>query len=943
MSDGQPDDRLNDILDAVLELPPADRVRFLDDACRGDQALRAAIDRLLASASPADDFLERAALTPPAPHAIDAPRFEAGALLAGRFRIVRLLGRGGMGEVYEATDGELGGPVAIKTIRGESAADPEAIDRFRLEVSRARAVAHPNVCRVHELLTHGEPPHAVRFLTMELVAGETLAERLARVGRLPVAVAAGIASQVASAVDEAHRLDIVHRDLKPGNIMLADGPGGGVIAKVTDFGLAGQLAEAAPLAPRLASEVAGGTDDYMAPEQRANGAVGPAADVYAFAAVVHEMLTGEPPRDGVLAASLPPAWAPALRAALAPDPLKRPASATAIVARATPRRRRTGLAIAAGLAAVVALFVGWVRPWEGTPAAATSATLVMAPIQNATNEPALDAVTDMLRDQLAQSPFLTVLDRAEVRATLLSMARPENADLTPVVAREIAWRRHADVIVSGQVQPASSGYVMTARVERRGPQPDVVGREWTRAFEARDRAELLRLVQDAGRWVRGTAGEAASDIPKADRPVDEVTSPSWEAIDLYSRADRLTGPDSLENKLALFAEAVRLDPDFAQAWMRMGDLQMAERRLDEGAASWDHALNVLERRRLPKREEYRIRGLYANDSHDYVAAERAYRLWLLAYPNDPKPFFYIARPLMMLGRVDDAIAMMEAARAREPDALYIEAGLALLQLRANRLDAAGATIDHLRVLKQDEWARCLDGQRAFLRGDAAGALRQFEALEQGKGALASRALSLQAAVLADTGRPVEAIARLDRGIQADASAGRQTNQADKLLLAAGLELDVGRRDACRDRCVQVEQIDQSARRLAQAAAWLARAGFPADAERIMRRFDGARPIRSLEVDRHRVRGEVLLARGQARAAWIEFQAAAALDAPGVPLEYRARGAQAAGEIGTARTLYARMADDVFYYWYAPDYEPLGTWFQARRRAAALATTAPTTN
>ena len=73
------------------------------------------------------------------------------------------------------------------------------------------------------------------------------------------------------------------------------------------------------------------------------------------------------------------------------------------------------------------------------------------------------------------------------------------------------------------------------------------------------------------------------------------------------------------------------------------------------------------------------------------------------------------------------------------------------------------------------------------------------------------------------------------------------------------------------------------------------------------------------------------------------RAAAALDAPGVPLEYRARGAQAAGEIGTARTLYARMADDVFYYWYAPDYEPLGTWFQARRRAAALATTERTTN
>ena len=942
MLEGQPD-RLDDILDAVLDLPAAARPAYLDDACQDDPDLRREIEGLLAAASPADDFLERAALTPIAPPPADGPHFEPGALLAGRFRVVRLIGRGGMGEVYEATDVELSTPVAIKAIRGAGAADPVAIERFRQEVKRARRVAHPHVCRVYDLFSHGTPPDEVRFLTMELLAGETLAERLADAGALPVAEATRIAGQIASAIDEAHRLDIVHRDLKPGNIMLADGPAG-VRAVVTDFGLAGQLAETGAPAARLASEVRGGTDDYMAPEQRGAGKVGPPADVYAFGVVVHEMLTGRTPAGGQLASPLPPAWAPALRAALDPDPAQRPPSASAVMRLSAPRRRLF-LQAAAGILAAVSLFVVWLRPWTVESPAPTHAVAVMAPIVNATNEPALDAVTDMLRNQLAQSPFMTVLTGGQLREALQRMALPPETTLTPAVAREVAWRRQADVTVTGRLQPATRGYVLTAHVERRPPRPDAVGDVWTRSFEARDRAELLRIVGEAGRWVRGTAGEAAADIPKADRPVEEVTSPSWEAVALYGQASALSGRTRLEDKLALLQEAVRLDPDFALAWMRIGDLQMANRRLDEGTASWERARHVLPRRQLTKREEYRIRGLYANDTRDYAEAERAFRLWLMAYPNDPLPFFYIARPLMMLGRTGEAIQMMEAARQREPYAYYVLVNLALLHLRAGSLEAARDPIAGLRQMKEDAWADCVQGLLDFLKGDSAAAIARFEALERGAHAeLAARAPSLQAAALADLGRTDEALVRLERGIAADLTAGRHVERADKLLQAAVLELASGRRGPCRDRGVLVAQIDQSAERLAQVAALLARAGYPNDAEEIMRRLDATRPTRGLQADRLRVRGEVLLARRQARAAWAEFQKAATLDPPGVPHEYLARGALAAGETGTARTLYARIADDVGYYWQAPDQEPIGTWFAARRRLAALRPTpSPSSN
>ena len=194
---------------------------------------------------------------------------------------------------------------------------------------------------------------------------------------------------------------------------------------------------------------------------------------------------------------------------------------------------------------------------------------------------------------------------------------------------------------------------------------------------------------------------------------------------------------------------------------------------------------------------------------------------------------------------------------------------------------------------------------------------------------------MQAAALADLGRTEEALARLEHGIQADISAGRQVEQADKLLHAATLELELGRRRACRDRCVLIEQIDRSAERLAQVAGLLARAGFPAEAERIMRGLDGQEQTRGLEADRARVRAEVLLARGQPRQAWVQFQRAATLDPPGVPHEYLARGALAAGEAGTARAFYARIAGDIGYYWQAPDQEPIGTWFAARQRLSTL--------
>jgi serine/threonine-protein kinase len=206
-------------------------------------------------------------------------RFLPGRLLAGRYRIIALLGRGGMGEVYRADDLTLGQPVALKFLPDEAARDQGLLERFKNEVRIARRVSHPNVCRVYDV---GDVEGHV-FFTMEYVDGEDLASLLRRIGRLPEDKALDIARQLCAGLAAAHNKGVLHRDLKPANIML-DGRGQVVI---TDFGLAG-------VADQIqGNEVRSGTPAYMAPEQLAGKEVSTRSDIYSLGLVLYEVFTGK--------------------------------------------------------------------------------------------------------------------------------------------------------------------------------------------------------------------------------------------------------------------------------------------------------------------------------------------------------------------------------------------------------------------------------------------------------------------------------------------------------------------------------------------------------------------------------------------------------------------------------------------------------------------------
>jgi serine/threonine-protein kinase len=256
----------------------------------------------------------------------------------GRYRAVRRIDAGGMGEIWEADDTLLGRRVAIKILAEELAGDRAAVRRFRREARATAKLDHPNVIRVYDFVD-GEAP----FLVLELLEGHTLADRLRRDGALPPAEAARIAAAVADGLDVAHRAGIIHRDIKPSNIMLT--ASGGV--KVMDFGIAAAWEAHSTTGQQLLA-----TASYTAPERITGGRASPAGDLYSLGVVLYEMLTGRPPfvadnAEQLLRAHLevaprpvrslvfwvPPEVAAACEAALAKDPAGRPASAGALAAR----------------------------------------------------------------------------------------------------------------------------------------------------------------------------------------------------------------------------------------------------------------------------------------------------------------------------------------------------------------------------------------------------------------------------------------------------------------------------------------------------------------------------------------------------------------------------------------------------------------------------------
>ena len=261
-------------------------------------------------------------------------RFVAGSILGERYRIIALLGRGGMGEVYRATDLKLNQPVALKFLPEALSKDQKSLNRFYNEVKIARQISHPNVCRVYDI---GEV-NGIAYISMEFIAGEDLNSLLRRIGRIPANKATEMARQLCSGLASAHEKGVLHRDLKPANVML-DERGS---LRIMDFGLAGVIDQIA--------DIRSGTPAYMSPEQLAGKEVTVKSDIYSLGLVLYEVFTGKRPFDAASldelkqkqmdsspsrmtsqVSDLDPSVEGIILKCLAADPKDRPASARAVM------------------------------------------------------------------------------------------------------------------------------------------------------------------------------------------------------------------------------------------------------------------------------------------------------------------------------------------------------------------------------------------------------------------------------------------------------------------------------------------------------------------------------------------------------------------------------------------------------------------------------------
>jgi len=371
----------------------------------------------------------------------DEGRFLPGTLLGGRYRILALLGRGGMGEVYRAMDLTLGQSVALKFLPESACRDQRLLERFHGEVRVARLVSHPNVCRVFDIGSIEGMP----FISMEYVDGEDLASLLKRIGRLPADKAIDTARKLCAGLAAAHDRGVIHRDLKPENVMI--NKRGEVV--IMDFGLAAIAGELS------GAEARNGTPAYMSPEQIKGAGVTAKSDIYALGLVLYELFTGKRPFEArslqqlidlqesmeltsmsSIAADIDPAVEKVIRRCLDPDPAKRPASALTVLA-ALPGGDPLAAALAAGETPSPEM-VAAAGKVEGLPRRYSVPCLVAVVVFLLAIVPLRQARTAMVHGGLDQSPEVLAHEGREIAASFGYSGKP---------ADEAIWLAHRTEIL----------------------------------------------------------------------------------------------------------------------------------------------------------------------------------------------------------------------------------------------------------------------------------------------------------------------------------------------------------------------------------------------------------------------------------------------------------------------------------------------------------------
>jgi eukaryotic-like serine/threonine-protein kinase len=693
MDDRQDTDRWNRVealYHAALEQPASARTAFVRAACGHDTALREEVERLLAVTDDAEHFLE-----PRPSSGSDTATRAAGLSWVGRtvgpYHVTTLIGTGGMGEVYQATDTRLGRSVALKVLHDAFNTNPDRLRRFEQEARATAALNHPNILAVFDVGSHDGAPYYIS----ELLEGETLRDVLRR-GRPPVAEGLGYAIQIANGLAAAHDRGIVHRDLKPENVFVTrDGR-----IKVLDFGVA-KLVEPTPVRGTAAVTMHGtlvGTVGYMAPEQLRGEAVDRRTDIFSLGAVLREMIA--PDAAGALAIA---------RRCVEPAPSARFGSCRELIAalseeeiRQTTRGRRLRMPAAAAAVGLIVAAVGlgtWLLPrWGSNTATPRIQSVAVLPLvglsRSADEELFADGMTGALITNLAKIGALRVVSRTSV------MAYKNTQKSVPQIGREL----NVDAIVEGTIERVGSRVRISAQLIRTATDEHL----WAETYD-RDARDVLLLqnevAQSVAREVRVTLTPEEQAGLARGRAIDPA------AYELYLKA-RVAWNErterSIKRAIAYLTQAIEREPNYAAAYAGLADCYLSLGfSFDVGSVPPHEA--------IPKAKAAATKALELDDTlaeahtslayaklnydWDWPGAEAEFRRALTLNPGSAEAHHWYAHLLVSRGRFEASLA--ESDRALSLDQLnpIINAHLGWNRFFARQYDKAVA--DLTRTLELD--------------------------------------------------------------------------------------------------------------------------------------------------------------------------------------------------------------------------------------------------
>ena len=753
--------------------------------------------------------------------AVDEGPLHVGQLLGTRYRIIRLLGIGGMGAVYQAWDAELEVALAFKVIRPDALGDPiaaAAIEaRFKRELLLARQVTHPNVVRIHDL---GEID-GIKYITMPYVEGRDLSAVLAETPTLPVPRVLSIARQVASGLCAAHAAGVVHRDLKPANIMIE----GDARALIMDFGIArgtsdgievagarARVSRGAADAQTLAGTVVG-TIEYMAPEQARGEPVDHRADIYAFGMILYRMLVGrrladgatdaltdllarmqaEPTRVREIDPALPEDVERIVSTCLQPDAADRYQTTSDLLG-ALERLDDDGVPLpeavpvwrswrfwSAAAALTVTLVTG---TWWFAQAFAPEVPVVRDPVSvliadfaNTTGETMFDGVLEQsLGVAVEGASFVTAYDRRNA----LRVASQLNAGtaLDENVARVVAQREGVKIVLAGGIVPDGSGY----RLAVRGINPADGAVTLTTDVRAATRDEVLNAVGRLGSSIRKSLGDTrTARTPPAN---EMLSASSLEAVSEYMTGQELTRQTRDEEAIAHFRRATELDPNFGRAYSAWGTAAFKIGRQDEAEAQYKKALSLLDR--MTEREKYRTLGVYyLAGSKNYEKAIENFKELVKLYPSDAAAYNNLA--VAYTHTLDFPRASEYGRKALEiyPKNRLYRSNYALYAMYAG--DFAASAAEASKLLKEDPnyfMGYLPLAMAALARGEAGTAADFYRQMALVNARAASLANIGMADIALFEGRSGDAIRLLAEGIRADEEAESDSGAAVKRLAVA---------------------------------------------------------------------------------------------------------------------------------------------------------------